>query len=237
MAIVLRSLGNQLHPVGSLITSNYFLNPNLFLSTSGALNNWATVNCTFAPDPITPQIVGTAAGKFRVAATGSPASITQTVSVTQQDNWTMSAYLDVTTTLSKGVGFFADIYDSLGNFLETLGGTAIAGSTTGGWVHAAQTMTMPTVADHANFYVALVGNPTSLDAFYVNGLMLEKASVAGPYNDGNMSGYVWSGTPGVSTSIKTEFPDALMAFGTYPLQGGMGAGASMFAPQYATLVD
>ncbi len=234
MVAVLRSVGQQFHPVGKLTVANQFTNPRL-VQTGAGIDLWGTFNCTFVADALTPQIAGTGSGKLTLGSAGY-SYIYQRVNVIQQLDYVLSAYINVPITLSAYIYFYANIYDASNTFITQLGYVATTGGSTSGYIRTSQVMTVPVGAAFSDFFI-LVYSSGSPEYFFINAPQVQQASAVGIYADGGMSGYVWSGSPDVSTSLKSEFPDALSAFGTYPLAGGMGAAGSMFNPQYERFLD
>jgi hypothetical protein len=234
---ILRSIGQQLHPVGPLTIANYLLNPNLELATSGDINYWTKTNCTFVQNSSN-FVYGLNGGKLTTTSTSLMPSVKQNIAIQQQVTYIFSASVKITSTLTSGISVFAVCYDLSGSVMpDVIGGLLVGPAITSGFIRPSILLQMPVGAATADITITRSAQPSSLDSFYLDGLQLESGDTAGPYVDGDMSGYVWATTPGNSQTIQSEFPDALSSFNTFPLQGGMGAGAGMYGRQHVPLVD
>lgn len=244
----LRSMGQVLHPVGPLNVTNMVSNPSCNMADgSNNLLNYTTTNATFKKD-LTHQFSGLSSGKFTVVATNTPTFVLQRFSVQGLQTYTASMYINIPSTISTALSIIGLCYasdltpipiDDQGDF--ALGGQVLTGVGTAGWIRTSITFTV--VAGTAFLDVYFINpstNPTALDSFYVDALQLEPNDTAGIYTDGDLSGYVWAGTQGVSYTLQSQFPDAFNAFQTGALSGavgGMRAHAHMTRPNIVPLLD
>jgi hypothetical protein len=249
-APVLRSIGQHLHPVGKLTIANMMLNPNCNLADgSQNLLNYTATNCTFRQSTAVTPKFGTYCGKFTVTSTVAMSSVQQTFAVTQLQDYTASFWINITAPISQGISLLGFVYASdgtpvLGDDGVTplvLGGSVVGSAATSGFIRTSILMSAPVGAATIVVSIQPTAQPTSLDAFYLDGLQFEPNSSANPYVDGDMSGFCWSGAKGISTTLSTGFPSALRNFQVGSLvgaQGGMISHARMFpGPNINTLLS
>jgi hypothetical protein len=247
---ILQSVGKHLHPVGTLAVANMMLNPSCNLADgSQNLLNYTPTNCTFKQSTAVTPKFGTYCGKYTVTSTIVAPSVQQTFSVQQLQDYTASFYINIPAPISQGISIFGYVYASdntpvLGPDGVTplvLGGSVVGSAATSGFIRTSIKMSAPVGAATIVLSIEMSAQPTSLDAFYLDGLQFEPYSNVNPYVDGDMSGYCWSGAQGLSNTLSTGFPSALSAFMVGPLagaQGGMYGNASMFpGPNVVTLIS
>lgn len=113
----------------------------------------------------------------------------------------------------------------------------LTGAPTRGFIRLATTYQPP--AGTATLTVAIkpTSQPSSTsDVILIDNVLFEQTDTASPgYFDGDTAGYVWSGVRAESTTLKTEFPDALNFFGTYIWQKFNSPGSTVPMGGHATL--
>lgn len=165
--------------------------------------------------------------------------LSQTFNVIDLTNYSvsLSAFIPATIT-GGGLSLEFSPYDTTNTLIQVdTTPLLLTGAPTAGFVRLATTYQPP--AGTATLTVAIrpTNQPSSTsDVIYIDNVLFEQADTSSPtYFDGDTAGYVWSGTPGESTTLKTEFPDALNFFGTYIWQRFNSPGSTVAMGGHATL--
>lgn len=166
--------------------------------------------------------------------------MSQTFTVLDNTNYSISLSLFLPATITGG-GVLVEFspYDITNTLIQGPDTTTLllTGAPTLGFIRLATTYQTPTGTNTVAVAIRPTNQPSSTsDAILIDTVLFEQTdSASQQYFDGDTAGYVWSGTPGESTTLQTEFPDALNFFGTYIWQNFNSPGSTIALGAHATL--
>jgi hypothetical protein len=166
--------------------------------------------------------------------------MSQTFNVIDSTNYSISLSVFIPATITGG-GLMVEFwpYDSTNTLIQGPDTTALllSGAPTTGFIRVATTYFTPASTTTLKVSLRPTNQPSSTsDVVYFDNVLFEQADTSSSfYLDGDAAGYVWSGTPGESTTLQTEFPDALNFFGTYIWQSFISPGSTLPMGAHVTL--
>lgn len=221
MSTILRTLGNGFRLVGPLTVANMVIDPSFELL--GGSSPWIADDdhTTIAPDT-SHKVTGLQSCEFDVASDMvSLHSFSQALSdqIRTGATYTFGCSVYVPLALTGAFQAYAEISDVNDNVIDPVTGAPSPGAklladlTTGGatsdFVSTSTTFLAPPNSSTARFGFVVVGTSARTvyvdQAFFVMGEDLF-------YADGNTAGYVWSGDPEASTTLKSTMPDQVHFF-------------------------
>lgn len=160
--------------------------------------------------------------KMTPNTTGVNPQMQQTFTIIDSTNYSISFRVQIPATITGGgIAAQFDCHDINGGLVQSnVIPLLVTSSATNGFIRLATTYLVPAGSATMTISIQFISSSSSTaDTVYVDSFRLEQAdSPSEIYVDGDFAGYVWSGVSGESTTLQTEFPDALNFFGTYIYQ-------------------